>query len=426
MKYISTRKNDEKVSFREAVLNGLTQNGGLYFPEHIPTLPESFFQNIDQLENTEIAFQALKPFVEGSLDDTQLRQVIEETLSFPTPLAKVKDDIYALELFHGPTKAFKDVGARFMSRCLSHFYANAQDEVTILVATSGDTGSAVANGFYNVENVNVKVLFPKGKVSPYQEYQMTSMGNNISAIEVEGVFDDCQKLVKEAFNDTELRKQVTLSSANSINVARFLPQMLYYFFAYKELKSKGKANKIVFSVPSGNLGNMTAGLVAQQMGLPVHKFVAALNANDTFLQYLNTGAYQKKASVATCSNAMDVGNPSNFERINYMYNEDVNTVKKHILSYSYDDETTLKEIKSCHDDRGYLLCPHGAVGKLALEQSNIEDMTGVFLGTAHPQKFSEVIQKVLPDYESVKVDLSACKKTSIENSYEALKEIILE
>lgn len=426
MKYISTRKNDEKVTFKEAVINGLTTNGGLYFPETIPTLPSLFFENIEALENNEIAFQVLKPFVEESLSDEQLRKVISETLSFPTPLAEVSDRIYSLELFHGPTKAFKDVGARFMSRCLSHFYAGEKDNVTILVATSGDTGSAVASGFYNVDNVNVKVLFPKGKVSPYQEYQMTSMGKNIAAIEVDGVFDDCQKLVKEAFNDTELRSQVTLSSANSINVARLLPQMLYYFFAYKELKTKGKADNIVFSVPSGNLGNITAGLVAQKLGLPVHKFIAALNANDTFLQYLNNGAYYKKASVPTCSNAMDVGDPSNFERINYMYNKNVEAVREHIRAYSFDDTSTLKEIKVCKDRTGYVLCPHGAVGKLALEEYiNNEDLIGVFLGTAHPQKFSEVIQRVLPAYDSVEVDLSTCQKISISNSYTALREIVL-
>ena len=311
MNYISTRKNDEKVSFKEAVINGLSNNGGLYFPEIIPQLPISFFDKIENLEDNEIAFKVLYPFIKGSLTAVQLKALITETINFPIPVVSVEKDIFALELFHGPTQAFKDVGARFMSRCLSHFYADKKEAITILVATSGDTGSAVANGFFNLPGVSVKILFPKGKVSPYQEYQMTGLGKNIKAIEVDGTFDDCQKLVKEAFNDNQLRKEISLSSANSINIARLLPQMLYYFFAYKQLKLKLKDKDLVVSVPSGNLGNLTAGLLAKNMGLPIKRFIAAHNANDSFNQYLKTGRLKKKASILTYSNAMDVGNPSN-------------------------------------------------------------------------------------------------------------------
>jgi threonine synthase len=436
--YLSTRKNgtnnEEKVSFKEAVINGLTKNSGLYFPETIPSLPTSFFENIENLEDNQIAFEVLKPFVKDSLTDEQLKQVIAETLNFSIPVVKVEDTIFSLELYHGATQAFKDVGARFMSRCLSHFYKNDKEEsqnVIILVATSGDTGSAVANGFFDVKGIDVKILFPKGKVSPYQEFQMTTLGKNIQAIEVEGNFDDCQKLVKDAFNDTELREKVTLSSANSINVARLLPQMLYYFLAYKQLKIQGQLGKnnnykkLVVSVPSGNLGNVSAGLIAKKIGLPIERFIAAHNANDTFYNYLQTGKYQQKSSVVTYSNAMDVGNPSNFERIEYLYNKNVEAIKKDISAFTVNDDLTIKEIADCYKKNNYLLDPHGAVGKLALHNSLKEDEIGLFLETAHPQKFSEIIQKAIPSYESEKVDLSNAKKLSIENDYQKLVEIIL-
>ncbi len=436
MNYISTRKNgtenEEKVSFKEAVINGLTKNSGLYFPSTIPSLSSSFFENIANLEDNQIAFEVLKPFVEESLNDEQLKQVIEETLNFPIPVIKVEGNIFSLELYHGATQAFKDVGARFMSRCLSHFYKNEDktNNVIILVATSGDTGSAVANGFFDVKGIDVKILFPKGKVSPYQEFQMTTLGKNIQAIEVEGTFDDCQKMIKQAFNDTELRKKVTLSSANSINVARLLPQMLYYFLAYKQLKTQGNLSstnfkKLVVSVPSGNLGNISAGLIAKKMGLPIERFIAAHNANDTFYNYLQTGKYQQKSSVQTFSNAMDVGNPSNFERIEYLYKNDLKATKKDISAFTVDDDSTIKEIADCFEKNNYLLDPHGAVGKLALHNSLKENEIGLFLETAHPQKFSEIIQKAIPSYESEKVDLSKAKKLFIENDYDKLVEIIL-
>jgi len=418
MKYNCTRNNNEQVSFKEAVINGLTQQGGLYIPEHIPTLPSSFFDKIEEMDDQDIAFKVLAPFVTESLNDEELKQVIAETLVFPTPVVPVTENVGALELFHGPTQAFKDVGARFMSRCLSHFYDGK--EVIILVATSGDTGSAVASGFYDVPGVTVKILFPKGKVSPYQEFQMTSLGKNIHAIEVDGTFDDCQALVKQAFNDGGLRKEIAISSANSINAARLLPQMLYYFFAYKQLKAKLGNKRLVVSVPCGNLGNLTAGIIAKKIGLPIERFVAANNANDTFYNYLKTGEYNEKSSVLTYSNAMDVGAPNNFERLQYIYNNSLEAIKKDISSSTYDDAATLQKIEDCKNNNNYLLDPHGAVGKLALEASLAKNEYGVFLETAHPQKFSEVIQKVIPSYESEKVDLSNCSKENMGNNYTEL------
>jgi threonine synthase len=424
MKYISTRKNDEQASFKEAVINGLSRNGGLYFPESIPQLPASFFENIEKLEDHEIAFQVIKPFVEGSLTNEQLKTVISTTITFPTPVVAVEKDIYSLELFHGPTQAFKDVGARFMSRCLSHFYADEKENVTILVATSGDTGSAVAHGFFDLPGVAVAILFPQGKVSPYQEFQMTSLGKNIKAIEVDGTFDDCQKLVKEAFNDTALRKEMALSSANSINIARLLPQMLYYFFAYKQLKSKLHQKGLVVSVPSGNLGNLTAGLLAKKIGLPIDRFIAAHNANDTFNQYLSTGAFVGKPSVLTYSNAMDVGNPSNFERIEYLYQQDLARLKEDVSSNRFSDESTIAEMKRCYQENNYILDPHGAVGILALNENLKDNEIGVFLETAHPQKFSEIIVKAIPDYASKKVNLEGCRKISMKNQYGDLRDLL--
>jgi len=424
MKYLSTRKNNENISFKDAVINGLTNNGGLYVPEYIPEIPSDFFEQIESYDDLDIAFTVLKPFVEGSLNDAQLKSILAETLNFKIPVVPVEKNIAALELYHGPTQAFKDVGARFMSRCLSHFNSNENKEVTIIVATSGDTGSAVANGFFKVPGVEVKILFPKGKVSAYQEYQMTSLGENIHAFEVDGTFDDCQKLVKKALNDQDLRTKKSLSSANSINVARLLPQMLYYFFAYKQLKKDLKGKKMVVSVPSGNLGNVTAGLVAKRMGLPIDKFIAAHNINDTFFKYLNTGEYAKKTSVLTYSNAMDVGDPSNYERIDYFYNGELDSIKEDVAACRIDDDATLKEIQDCQENNNYTLDPHGAVGKLALSELLKEDEYGVFLETAHPQKFAKVMKKALPEFVEETADLNECHKTQLSNNYEAfVKEI---
>jgi threonine synthase len=312
-----------------------------------------------------------------------------------------------------------------MSRCLSHFYKDKDEDVTILVATSGDTGSAVAHGFYDLPGVAVTILFPKGKVSPYQEFQMTSLGKNIRVAEVDGTFDDCQKLVKEAFNDEGLRNEMALSSANSINIARLLPQMLYYFFAYKQLKTKLGDNGLVVSVPSGNLGNLTAGLVAKKIGLPIARFISAHNANDTFHQYLLTGAFEKKPSVLTYSNAMDVGNPSNFERIDHLYQGDISQMKKDVSADRFSDTSTVEEMEKCYKKTGYILDPHGAVGKLALAEQLKADEIGVFLETAHPQKFSKIIAKAIPDYQSEKVNLDGCKKISMKNEYDELRQLLI-
>lgn len=422
IKYISTRGGSETLSFKKATTNGLALNGGLYVPDSIPVLPNSFFESIDKKADAEIGSEVLLPFVEDSLSEVRLSEIVRETLSFPTPIVRLDEDTYVLELFHGPTQAFKDVGARFMSRCMSEF--SDENELTVLVATSGDTGSAVANGFYDVSGISVKILFPKGKVSPYQEYQMTSLGKNIQAIEVDGTFDDCQALVKQAFSDDELKKSVSLSSANSINIARLLPQMLYYFFAYKQIKGKLGKKKLVISVPSGNFGNLTAGLIAKQMGLPIHRFVAANNANDTFCNYLKTGSYEPKPSVATYSNAMDVGAPSNFERIQYLFDNQLEALKSVISSYSFSDAETLEEIEACSVRTNYTLDPHGAVGKLALSASTMDDEIGVFLETAHPLKFSEVVQKALPHFADKEVSLANCSKTPIGNSYAELLRLL--
>lgn len=424
MRYLNTRTKDEIVSFKTATLNGLGAKGGLYVPESIPSLPPSFFDEIESLSDVEIATAALFPFVENSLSEADLERIVSETLSFTTPVKHIKKDVHVLELFHGPTQAFKDVGARFMSRCLSQFVEPGA-ETTVLVATSGDTGSAVANGFANVEGIQVKILFPKGKVSPFQEYQMTSLGGNIQALEVDGTFDDCQALVKQAFNDESLNNQVQLSSANSINVARFLPQMIYYFLAYKQLKNQLKNKKWVVSVPSGNFGNLTAGLIAKKMGLPIQQFVAANNSNSTFFEYLETGNYTPRTSVSTYSNAMDVGAPSNFERIEFLYDKNLESIKSDILGFTISDEQTLDEMKLVHAETGYVLDPHGAVGHAGLMKYLKEVEIGMFLETAHPRKFESVVKKALPSYPIQDVDLSNCSKHSMANSYEELVKLIL-
>ncbi len=421
MEYISTKDKNEKVTFKEALIKGLAKNKALYLPENIPVLSDLFFQNIEQLTNNEIAFKVLHPFVKESIDNKNLEEIIAETLSFPTPVVPVHDNIYTLELFHGPTKAFKDVGARFMSRCLSRFVSD-RNRLTILVATSGDTGSAVANGFYDVPGINVVILFPKGKVSPYQEHQMCSLGNNIRAIEVEGTFDDCQALVKKAFSDPELNEKINLSSANSINIGRLLPQMLYYFFAYKELKAHNK--QIVVSVPSGNFGNLTAGVIAKKMGLPIKRFIAATNSNDTFPKYLSTGIYEPKPSVSTYSNAMDVGAPSNFERLLHIYSKDIEEIKKDISSQSVDDATTLKEIKQVYKKYNYILDPHGAVGKICLNNDLADNETGIFLETANPRKFELVVNKAIDSFVPATFSLENCHKEMIENSYQQFCELL--
>lgn len=395
MKYYSLNHNAPKVSFEEAVIQGLATDKGLYFPESITPLNADFFENIENLSNQEIAFEAIKQFVGDEIPAETLKQIIAETLCFDFPTVKVEDDIYALELYHGPTMAFKDVGARFMSRCLAYFNKDQKDSKnTVLVATSGDTGGAVASGFLGVQGVEVIILYPSGKVSDIQERQLTTLGQNIKALEVDGVFDDCQDMVKKAFLDQSL-KHKNLTSANSINIARWLPQMFYFFFAYKQLKSQNKP--LVFSCPSGNFGNICAGIMAKKLGLPILHFVASTNVNDTVPRFLEKGNYDPKPSKATISNAMDVGNPSNFIRIQEMYNNDLEQFKKDFSSFSYTDAETLEAMKSIYKTDGYIAEPHGAVGYLGLkkELKNYQNAIGIFLETAHPIKFLDVVEPAL-------------------------------
>ena len=418
MIYINTKDASEVVSFRQATLNGLASQGGLYVPKSIPVLEPEWIDNIENYSDHDIGFHVMRQLIgTESLSDSELKQIVTETLAFDIPVVDLGDRVNVLELFQGPTLAFKDVGARFMSRCLGQF--KNEDEVNVLVATSGDTGSAVASGFFGVEGVKVTILFPKGKVSKFQEYQMSSLGHNIIAVEVDGTFDDCQSLVKQAFQDIELNKKYSLSSANSINVARLLPQSLYYFLAYKQMKQRGIAQEIVISVPSGNFGNITAGILAKKMGLPIKRFVAANNANDTFYQYIQTGNWQTKSSVQTISNAMDVGAPSNFDRIQYFYNYDYQTICREISSHTYSDDETLKRMKSFYLAKNYVLDPHGAVGLLALEDHLNDSEQGIFLATAHPKKFESVVVQAIPDYPTELIDLNGCKKSLIANNYEA-------
>ncbi|KAB1157524.1 threonine synthase [Flavobacterium luteum] len=394
MNYYSLNNKTHYVSFQEAVIKGLAPDRGLYFPATLSTLPQSFFDNIQNLSNETITFEAIKQFVGDEIPEMELKQILKETLCFDFPLVKIEDNIYSLELFHGPTMAFKDVGARFMSRCLAYFNRDKDHKNTVLVATSGDTGGAVASGFLGVKGVEVIILYPSGKVSDIQERQLTTLGQNITALEVDGVFDDCQDMVKKAFLDADLQHK-NLTSANSINIARWLPQMFYFFFAYKELKKHNKP--LIVSCPSGNFGNICAGIIAKKLGLPLTHFVAATNANDTVPQFLEKGIYEAKPSVATISNAMDVGNPSNFVRIQEMYNNDLNEFNKDFSSYTFTDEATKEAMQSIYNHSGYIAEPHGAVGYLGLkkELKNYPDSIGFFLETAHPIKFLDIVEPVL-------------------------------
>ena len=395
MKYYSLNHNAPKVSFKEAVIQGLASDKGLYFPETIMPLDEAFFETIESLSNEEIAFAAIKQFVGNEIPENILQEIIAETLCFNFPVVPVEKDIYSLELFHGPTMAFKDVGARFMSRCLGYFNKDNRDSKnTVLVATSGDTGGAVASGFLGVKGVDVIILYPSGKVSDIQERQLTTLGQNITALEVDGVFDDCQDMVKKAFLDADL-KDKNLTSANSINIARWLPQMFYFFFAYKELKKQNKP--LVFSCPSGNFGNICAGIIAKKMGLPIEHFVASTNVNDTVPRFLENGIYDPKPSKATISNAMDVGNPSNFIRIQEMYQNNLEQFKKDFSSFTFSDEETVEAMKTIYKTDGYIAEPHGAVGYLGLKKEllNHQNAIGIFLETAHPIKFLDTVEPTL-------------------------------
>lgn len=429
MNYYSLNKLAPDTSFQEAVVRGLAPDKGLYFPETISPLSDSFFDNIESLSNTEIAFEAIKQFVLPEIPEAELRSIIEETLDFDFPIVEFNNQISTLELFHGPTMAFKDVGARFMARCLGYFNKSNTNEVTVLVATSGDTGGAVANGFLGVKGVKVVILYPSGKVSEIQEKQLTTLGHNITALEVDGVFDDCQDMVKKAFNDHELTDNMQLTSANSINIARWLPQLFYYLFAYKRLKSK--YDDIAFSVPSGNFGNICAGMVAQKLGLPVKQFIASNNANDTVVNYMATQTYLAKPSVPTISNAMDVGNPSNFIRIQELHNHNFEDLKSNLSSFSYTDKETKEALLEINQLYNYIADPHGAVGYLGAKDY-LKDNSAhvVFLETAHPTKFLDVVEEVIDTKVDLPPQIKAVmdkKKTAVKiKSYEDLKNFLLD
>jgi len=431
VRYYSTNRQTPPVSLREAVTRGLAADKGLFMPERIKALPESFFNSIQDMPFQEIAYVVADAFFGEDVEPEALKAIVYDTLSFDCPVVRVTDRIYSLELFHGPTLAFKDVGARFMARLLGYFISREKKEqINVLVATSGDTGSAVANGFLGVDGINVYVLYPKGKVSKIQECQFTTLGQNITAIEVDGVFDDCQAMVKSAFMDGELNRRMKLTSANSINVARFLPQAFYYFNAYARMKERGLADNIVMSVPSGNFGNITAAIFGREMGLPIKRFVAANNANDIFYRYIQTGKYEPKPSIQTIANAMDVGNPSNFARIYELYNGDYNLIKEHICGSVFSDSDIRNVMKQCFDENNYILDPHGACGYMALKEHLKNDETGVFCETAHPAKFKETVESAINGTVLVPERLAAFMKGTkqsirMDNNFASFKDFMM-
>ncbi|WP_161887953.1 threonine synthase [Pontibacter russatus] len=432
MKYYSTNRQSPDMSFKEAVVKGLPQDKGLFFPEQVPVLPPSFFEALPDMTLPEIAFEVLQPYTAPDIAPEALKHICAEVFTFPIPLVQVEDTIYSLELFHGPTCAFKDVGARFMSRCLQAF-AEPEKPVTVLVATSGDTGSAVANGFLGVENIEVVILYPKGGVSEIQEMQFTTLGQNIHAVAVEGTFDDCQHLVKQAFSDPELAKEMQLSSANSINVARWLPQMVYYFHAWGQWrKQQPHTEAVTFAVPSGNFGNLAAGVLARQMGLPVNYFIAATNLNKIVPAYLESGTYTPAPSVATIANAMDVGSPNNFPRIQETFGQEYEALTQVIKGYWTEDEPIKKTIQEVQQNQGYLLDPHGAIAYMALKKHLPELQTaGIFLETAHPAKFKQTIDAILDSDielpEQLQAFLNRQKKvSSIRNNFAELATLLQE
>ena len=398
MLYRSLNGHHKKVNFETAVKNGLAEDGGLFFPEKISPINNEFINNLDKYSNIDIAYEVIKQFIGESINEKDLKEILSNTIDFDFPLIDLGNNIYSLELFHGPTLAFKDVGARFMANCLGYFNKNKNITNTVLVATSGDTGAAVANGFFKVKGTNVIILYPENKVSEIQERQLTTNGNNITALRVKGSFDDCQNMVKKAFVDNELKNKFNLTSANSINVARWLPQAFYYFYAVKKLKK----NNLVFSVPSGNFGNICAGIIAKKLGLPIDHFIASTNVNDTIPRYFKSQVFSPKPTIQTISNAMDVSNPSNFIRIQEMF-ENFESLSSFLSSYSFDDNQTLEIVKKIYNDKKYIMDPHGAVGLLGLKKylANNSSKTGVFLETAHPIKFSKHIENAI----KVKLDI---------------------
>ena len=426
MNYYSLHHKSPNTTFKNAVVQGLAKDRGIYFPETITPLSEDFIQNIANFTNQEIAYEVIKQFIGDEIPTEQLKHIIKDTVSFDFPLVNIDHNTASLELFHGPTMAFKDVGATFMARCLEYFNRESKEEVTVLVATSGDTGGAVANGFLGVKGVNVVILYPSGKVSDVQEKQLTTLGQNITALEVDGVFDDCQEMVKEAFLDVDIKRKLT--SANSINVARWLPQMFYFFIAYKELQKKNK--DLVFSVPSGNFGNICAGIMAQKLGLPIKHFIASTNINDTVPNYLMNGVFEPKASKATISNAMDVGNPSNFIRIRELFNNDLEKLRTTFSSYSFSDDETRESMKNIYSSSGYVADPHGAIGYLGLKKYRLStNEFGVFLETAHPVKFLDVVKETLSIQVKVPEQIQKVinnKKISIKiSNYDNLKRFLM-
>lgn len=411
MQYYSTNGKAPLATLEEAVVRGLAPDKGLYMPQEIRPLPQEFFDNIENMSFQEMSYQVAHNFFGDDVDAESLREIVFDTLAFETPIVKVEDNIYSLELFHGPTLAFKDVGARFMARLLRYFIKReGKKQVNVLVATSGDTGSAVANGFLGVDGIHVYVLYPKGKVSKIQESQFTTLGKNITAIEVDGVFDDCQALVKQAFMDNELNQHMKLTSANSINVARFLPQAFYYFYAYAQLKRMGKENGYVICVPSGNFGNITAAIFGREMGLPVKRFIAANNANDIVYKYLQTGEYNPRPSIQTIANAMDVGDPSNFARINDLFKGDWKKISSLMSGATYSDEQIRQAMRHCYDENHYILDPHGACGYQALKDLLLDGEVGVFGETAHPAKFKDTVESAINAEVAIPERLAAFMK----------------
>ena len=426
MQYFSTKKKCAAVSFKEALFKGLAPDGGLYLPESIPEFDLEFFKS--GLSYPELACEMIDPYVSGDISTADLEQITKSAFTFDIPLIFLNDKLGVLELFHGPTLAFKDFAARFMARCMEHLL---YDEITVLVATSGDTGSAVANGFFGVKGIRVVILYPSKRVSPIQEKQLTTLGNNISALEVEGSFDDCQRMVKEAFLDDNLREKLSLSSANSINIARLIPQSVYYAWAWKQVSN---GDSVVFSVPSGNFGNINAGILAKRMGLPVKKFIVATNANDVFPKYLQSGKIKPQPLKHTLSNAMDVGKPSNLDRILKLYNHDISALHEDLTSWSFSDDETRSSIHNTKDSFNYIIDPHTAVGLLGLNtyrRENGTDFTGIVLDTAHPGKFAEVIEPIISEKVSIpkRLQESMAKEkhaTMLPNQYSYLKEYLLE
>ena len=429
MKYISLNHNSAPTSFKKAVINGLAPDKGLYFPEKNVKLPVSFVESLKSLNDVEICYEVIRSYIGDEIPKNKLLEIIKDTISFKIPLKKIEQSIYSLELFHGPTLAFKDIGAKFMASCLNYFKDSyTSKKITVLVATSGDTGGAVAKGFSNTKDIDVCILYPKGKISEVQKKQITTNGSYVNAIEVEGDFDLCQSMVKKAFNDEEINRNIALTSANSINIARWLPQMFYYFLAYKKINNK----RNVFSVPSGNFGNICAGILAKSMGLPIDHFIAATNINDTIPRYIKEGIFEPNNTYPTISNAMDVSNPSNFVRIQKIYNNDLQKIRKNISGFSYDDKTTKEAIKKLFTSENYLTDPHSAIGYLGLKQymiNNDDNLNGIFISTAHSIKFKDVVEDTISSKikypASIKKILNKESNTQSIESYSELKEILL-